>query len=115
MDRDYIALIKSYEVKGSKYGLNRVRALLAMLKHPDESLKIIHVAGTNGKGSTCMYLTEIILQAGKRVGTFTSPEVYTYEDKFLLDGKPAPTETLNAYLGKTYGIAMAMDDKPTAF
>ena len=115
MDRDYIALIKSYEVKGSKYGLNRVRAVLAMLKHPDESLKIIHVAGTNGKGSTCMYLTEILLQAGKRVGTFTSPEVYTYEDKFLLDGKPAPTETLNAYLGKTYGIAMAMDDKPTAF
>ena len=75
MDRDYIALIKSYEVKGSKYGLNRVRALLAMLKHPDESLKIIHVAGTNGKGSTCMYLTEILLQAGQPVGTLTSPEV----------------------------------------
>ena len=54
------------------------RAVLDALGSPDNKLKIIHIAGTNGKGSTAEFFTRILIAAGKRVGTFTSPQVYSY-------------------------------------
>ena len=82
-------LIKQYELSGSNYGLEREISLLNALGNPDEKLKIIHVAGTNGKGSTCEYLTEILLSAGKKVGAFTSPAVYSFNEMFRINGVPA--------------------------
>jgi dihydrofolate synthase/folylpolyglutamate synthase len=110
-----IDIIKSYEVKGSKFGLSRTRNLLNALGSPDDALKIIHVAGTNGKGSICSYLTRIAVCDGKRVGTFTSPEVYSYNEKFAINGEPASDGLIEKYLEKAYSLSLKFDDKPTAF
>lgn len=73
------------------------RRILEGLNRPDEKLKIIHIAGTNGKGSTAEFFTQILISAKKRVGTFTSPEVYSFYDQFKVDGKPLTKETYEKY------------------
>lgn len=107
--------LKELEQSGSRYGLERIRTLLDKLSCPDAHLKIVHVAGTNGKGSVCAYVTQMLLADGKTVGTFTSPEVYDYYDKFLLNGKPVTPVLWGKYLQKVWQIAEGMEDKPTAF
>ncbi len=62
--------------------------ILDGLGRPDNKLKIIHIAGTNGKGSTAEFFTGILVCAGKKTGTFTSPGVYSFYDQFRIDGKP---------------------------
>lgn len=112
---DIIAFLKEYQTEGSKFGTFRTRALLDALNSPDKNLKIIHVAGTNGKGSVCEYITQILLSTGKRVGTFTSPEVYDYCEQFKINGTPVGTDILRNYLGRTYATSLQFDDKPSAF
>lgn len=114
-EEDIVQIIKKYQETGSKYGLDRTRALLDKLGSPDDGLEIIHVAGTNGKGSTCAYLTSILVAAGRRTGTFTSPEVYSYNENFAVDGAPLDGEKLRKYLAEAYEASLAFADKPTAF
>ncbi len=73
------------------------RRILDGLKRPDTKLKIIHIAGTNGKGSTAEFFTQILISANKKVGTFTSPEVYSFYDQFRIDGVPLDEETFSKY------------------
>ena len=115
MERDIIDIILKYEVKGSKYGPERTRALLDACGSPDKKLKIVHIAGSNGKGSTAAYITNILLAAGRRVGTFTSPAVFDYAEKFLLDGKLPEDAALRRCLGEVYDISLTFEDRPTAF
>ncbi|MCD8373188.1 MAG: hypothetical protein LUD27_07810 [Clostridia bacterium] len=109
-----INYVRGLQTKGSRYGLERTRKLLDLLSSPDDKLKIIHVAGTNGKGSVCSYITNILLAAGKKTGTFTSPAVYSYEEQFAIDGKPDLALT-EKYLEQTLLAAKGLDDSPTAF
>ena len=83
---------------GMRFGLERTRALLDKLGSPDKELKIIHVAGSNGKGSVCEYLTQILLSAGFKTGTFTSPEVFSFEEQYRVNGKSSAGLT-EKYLG----------------
>lgn len=108
-------IIKNYETAGSKYGLDREKYLLRALGNPDAKLKIIHVAGSNGKGSVCAYLTGILREAGRSVGTFTSPAVYQFNEMFALNGQAADDGTVDKYLRIAYEFALTMSDKPTAF
>lgn len=73
------------------------RRILDGLKSPDKKLKIIHIAGTNGKGSTAEFFTQILISANKKVGTFSSPEVYSFYDQFRIDGKPLTEEIFRKY------------------
>ena len=68
-----IAYIHSAYWKGTKDGLQRTRELLSLLGNPQNELKFVHVAGTNGKGSTCAMLASILQAAGYRTGLYTSP------------------------------------------
>ncbi|MBO5328660.1 MAG: hypothetical protein J6B04_05765 [Clostridia bacterium] len=113
--QDIIQIIKNYEVKGSRYGLQSTRNLLNALGSPDDHLKIIHIAGTNGKGSTAEYLTQILTAAGEKVGTFTSPEVYSYLEKFKINGQPLSEDKLKKYLEQSYYKSTEFEIKPTAF
>ena len=70
-----------------KLGLKGIKNLLACLGNPEASLKAVHVAGTNGKGSTCMFISSIIKEAGFKVGTYLSPHVWDFRERFLLNGK----------------------------
>lgn len=70
-----------------KNSLEDVRKYLEYLGNPDRTIPILHVAGTNGKGSVCAYLTSALLQAGYHVGTFISPHLVDIRERFLLDGE----------------------------
>jgi dihydrofolate synthase/folylpolyglutamate synthase len=72
---------------GIRLGLERVRDLLAALDDPHLAYPVVHVAGTNGKGSVCGYLTEALVAAGYRVGTYTSPHLEHVNERFRLDGR----------------------------
>ena len=111
---DIIQILKNYEQKGSKYGLERTRNLLRLFDSPDKKLKIIQIAGSNGKGSIAALLTNILIAAGYKTGTFLSPEVYSYSEKFLFNGKPSE-EFIKYYLSEVYSASLELEDKPTAF
>ncbi len=84
--RDYLLGIPLWTKK--KNTLDEVRHFLEEMGNPDETLQIIHVAGTNGKGSVCADLTAILVEAGYHVGTFVSPHLTDITERFLLDGVP---------------------------
>ena len=69
-------------------GLSRVSALLELLGHPEESLSMIHVAGTNGKGSTVAFTRSIFMQAGLKVASFTSPFITTFGERMSINALP---------------------------
>lgn len=79
---------------GIRPGLKRMERLMELLGHPERRLKFIHVAGTNGKGSTCAYLTRVLVQSGYDVGTFTSPYIEKYTNRMKYNEQDIPEETL---------------------
>ncbi|MFD0674369.1 bifunctional folylpolyglutamate synthase/dihydrofolate synthase [Cohnella sp. GCM10027633] len=72
---------------GIRPGLDRIQLLMEALGHPERRLKFIHVAGTNGKGSVCAYLTSILRKSGYDVGTFTSPYLTSYANRLQYNGE----------------------------
>ncbi len=101
--------------QGSKPGLSRTRTLLGRLGDPQNKLKFIHVAGTNGKGSFCSMLSSILIQAGYRVGTYTSPYILRFNERMKVGGCDIPDETLARLTEKIRPLADGMEDKPTEF
>ena len=73
---------------GSRPGLSRITELCNLIGNPQDKLKFIHVAGTNGKGSTVSMLSEILKAAGYKVGTFTSPYVFRFNERMAVNGEP---------------------------
>jgi dihydrofolate synthase/folylpolyglutamate synthase len=79
----------SYQFKGAsayKPGLENTLFLLKAFDNPQEKLKFIHVAGTNGKGSTCSFLTSLLVEKGEKVGLFTSPHIYDFSERIRING-----------------------------
>lgn len=72
---------------GRKPGLSRTFTLLERLGSPHEKLKFIHITGTNGKGSTAAMVSSILTQAGLRTGLYTSPHLWTFHERFQVDGR----------------------------
>ncbi len=71
-----------------KHTIEDTRRFLEYLGNPEENMKIVHVAGTNGKGSVCCYISNILMKAGYTVGMFTSPHLVKVSERFCVDGKP---------------------------
>ncbi len=101
--------------QGSKPGLSRTKELLKKLGDPQDRLKFIHVAGTNGKGSFCSMLTSILLETGLRVGTYTSPYILRFNERMKVNGKDIPDETLARLTETVRPLAESMEEKPTEF
>lgn len=80
--------------RGVRLGLERVRALLTALGEPHRACPVVHVAGTNGKGSTCMFVTNALVKAGYRVGTTLSPHIEDFNERIRFDGVPVDDPTL---------------------
>ncbi|KKO51321.1 bifunctional folylpolyglutamate synthase/dihydrofolate synthase [Paenibacillus sp. DMB20] len=89
---------------GIRPGLDRIKALMEMLGNPERRLKFIHVAGTNGKGSTCAFLTRVLIQSGYSVGTFTSPYITKFTNRFQYNGEDIPEETLLRLANRLYPL-----------
>ena len=85
---------------GKKQGHQRLLSFLEGFDSPQEALKIIHVAGTNGKGSVCAMLSSVLERAGYKVGLFTSPHLLTYNERFRINGKNITDERFT-YMIKT--------------
>lgn len=93
---DYIETIPKFTVK---HPPEHTRELLSRLGNPQEGTKIIHVAGTNGKGSVCAYLNAMLLAGGKKTGLFTSPHLVRINERFQINGEDVSDEQfLNAFL-----------------
>ena len=75
-----------------KYGLDRMRVLMSLLGNPQEDYPIIHVTGTNGKGSTIAMLSSLFVHHGQKVGAFVSPHLIDYTDRFLINGEAMSEE-----------------------
>ncbi|MDR1573495.1 MAG: bifunctional folylpolyglutamate synthase/dihydrofolate synthase [Clostridiales Family XIII bacterium] len=88
------ALIHSFKRFGSKLGLERIGALMDLLGNPQDRMKIIHVAGTNGKGSVCRYIYSVLRRHGRKTGLYTSPFVVDFFERIEFDGRCITEEEL---------------------
>lgn len=94
---DYITQIGNY---GSNYGLERTYRLLELLGNPHKETKYIHVAGTNGKGSTTAMITKILVDAGYKVGMYTSPFLEEFEERIQINHQNIPKDVLAKLIGE---------------
>lgn len=79
---------------GQQPGLDRIRRLLGRLGNPQEKLKFVHIAGSNGKGSTAAMLSSVLTAAGLKTGLYTSPHLWRFHERFQVDGVPISGEDL---------------------
>lgn len=89
-----LSYIHSLLVFGSQPGLERITELLDKLGNPQDKLKFIHVAGTNGKGSTCTMLSEVYKQSGYKTGLYTSPYIVDFRERMQINGEYIPKDDL---------------------
>lgn len=104
---------------GSVYGLKAIRRLLARLGNPQEQLKFVHVAGTNGKGSVCALIASVLRCAGYRVGRYISPTIFSYQERIGIGeraiGKKRLCELLSMLRTVVEEMEQAGEGSPTAF
>ena len=98
-----------------KPGLERIAELCGRLGNPQNSLRFIHVAGTNGKGSFCAMTEAILRSEGYKVGLFTSPYIRTFNERMRVDGENISDDELAEITEYVRPFADAMTDKPTEF
>jgi len=98
-----------------KPGLERISELCKALGNPEKELKFVHVAGTNGKGSFCSMLSSILIKAGYKVGLYTSPFIYRFNERMRINGADIPDEVLARITERIKPVADKMADKPTEF
>lgn len=107
--------LQKTSMRGSKPGLERISRLLALMDNPQEKVKIIHVAGTNGKGSFGAMLGSVLTCAGYRTGSFSSPAITDTADSFRINGNPVSHEILGDIICRLAPVCESLDDKPTEF
>ena len=110
-----ISYIENYGWSTTRLGLDRTKALLAALGDPQKCLKIVHVAGSNGKGSTCAMLASIMREAGYKTGLYISPYIQEFGERIQIDGENIPGERLAEITERVKAIADAMEDHPSQF
>lgn len=110
-----IDYIKNVEKGGSDYGIERMRLLLDALGSPDDKLKFVHIAGTDGKGSVSAFLTNIFMAAGLKTGTYNSPSVFTYEERWKIENVPIDKDLFAKCMTEVRAAAEENNLKPTAF
>lgn len=98
-----------------KPGLERIRILCEALGDPQDSLKFIHIAGTNGKGSFCSMFSSVLRAAGYTVGTYTSPYILRFNERMSVNGEDISDDELCDIIERIRPIADGMTDKPTEF
>ena len=110
-----IEYIHSVFWKGSIPGLGRTQALLAKMGNPEKDLKFVHIAGTNGKGSTAAMTASILRKAGYRTGLYTSPYIYRFHERMQVDGVEISDEDLVAVTEYVKPLADSLEETPTEF
>lgn len=96
--RESIDFITSKDNFYIDLGLDRIKTVLEKFRNPQDSLKCIHVAGTNGKGSVCAILDSILREAGYKTGLYTSPHIWDYTERIKINGKNIPKKRFASYV-----------------
>ena len=109
------SLLEPFQRFGVNLGLTRIKKLLADLDNPQDRVPIIHVAGTNGKGSVCAYLASILTEAGYRVGRYTSPHLVHWTERITLNGQPIADSDLIEILEDIQSAIAPNEESPTQF
>ncbi len=107
--------IHSVSWKGSRPGLSRTRELCNRLGRPQDGLRFVHIAGTNGKGSVSAMLASILQASGYRVGLYTSPYILRFNERMQINGEPISDDELAEITSFVRPHAEAMADIPTEF
>lgn len=114
-----IEKIHQFQRFGSVLGLERMTRLLDILGNPQDELKVIHIAGTNGKGSVSRYIYSVIQQAGYKAGLYTSPFLERFNERIELDGQYISDSDLSYYTDRVLAAVQTMvdskDQSPTEF
>lgn len=113
------AFIETISVKGSVLGLETVTAFLERLGNPQDDLKFIHIAGTNGKGSVLAYLSMVLERAGYRVGRYISPTLFSYRERFQVNREVISREEFAGLVSEAARVYREMErdgcSLPTVF
>lgn len=107
---DSIKLITSKGMFYVDLGLDRISAALEKLGNPQDDLKYIHVAGTNGKGSVCTILDSILREAGYKTGLYTSPHIWEYTERIRVCGQNIPKEKFAEYVEKITNLGIHLTE-----
>jgi dihydrofolate synthase/folylpolyglutamate synthase len=111
-----IAYLYNLQKHGTKFGLDNIRRLSSALGDPQKSFLTIHIAGTNGKGSTSAITASILKTAGLRVGLFTSPHLISFTERIRINGKEITETDIISLAGEIRETVLRMDDfSPTFF
>lgn len=112
---DINSILQPFQRFGVHLGLERIQKLLANLGNPHHKVPVIHVAGTNGKGSVCAYLSAVLTEAGYRVGRYTSPHLVDWNERICLNEQPISLETLEKLLLQVQAAIQPDEESPTQF
>ncbi|MDD5765947.1 MAG: bifunctional folylpolyglutamate synthase/dihydrofolate synthase [Candidatus Marinimicrobia bacterium] len=99
----------SLNKKGIRLGLERIRELLDRLGNPQNAFSSIHVAGTNGKGSTCAVIASVLESAGFRVGLYTSPHLLKFNERIRVDNEPIADEEMASFVERSHNWIVELD------
>ncbi|MGK7880230.1 MAG: folylpolyglutamate synthase/dihydrofolate synthase family protein [Crocosphaera sp.] len=109
------SLLQSFQRFGVHLGLDRIKFLLAQLDNPQQNIPMIHVGGTNGKGSVCAYLSSILMEAGYKVGRYTSPHLIDWTERICINNQPISESELETIIIKIKNSINTTEDTPTQF
>ncbi|MEM9925086.1 MAG: folylpolyglutamate synthase/dihydrofolate synthase family protein [Cyanobacteria bacterium P01_D01_bin.50] len=112
---DIDSLLLPYQRFGVHLGLERIYKLLANLGNPHHQVPVIHVAGTNGKGSVCAYLSSVLTQAGYRTGRYTSPHLVDWTERICFNEQQISSEELCKLLMQVKEAIDPQEESPTQF
>ena len=99
---NYLNSLFSLQRRGIKLGLEHTKNLLRFFDNPHEKFLTIHVAGTNGKGSTCAYIERVLRNSGYKVGIYTSPHLFNFNERIRVDGIPISDQEIVSFLDNSF-------------
>ncbi|MFL0647106.1 folylpolyglutamate synthase/dihydrofolate synthase family protein [Cylindrospermopsis raciborskii UAM/DH-BiRr] len=109
------SLLQPFKHFGVNLGLTRIVKLLETLNSPHRQVPIIHVAGTNGKGSVCAYLSSILTESGYKTGRYTSPHLIDWNERICINEKPIASEELTKLIERVKAVINSNEEQPTQF
>ncbi len=96
--REALEYLDSLGSRGWIFGLSGIRGILSKIGNPERKLNVVHVAGTNGKGSTCAFISKVLEAHGYKVGTYTSPHILSFRERIQVNGKKIGREEVAEYV-----------------
>lgn len=109
------SILQPFKHFGINLGLTRIVKLLETLNNPHRQIPIIHVAGTNGKGSVCAYLSSILTESGYKTGRYTSPHLVDWNERICINEDPIASEELTKLIERVKAVINPNEEQPTQF